>query len=419
MAKVQSLRGMNDILPQESAQWQYVENILKQTLDSYGIEEIRLPVVEKSELFHRGVGAETDIIEKETYDFHDRNHEALTLRPEGTAGCVRAMIEHGLLRNQTRKVWYSGPMYRYERPQKGRYRQFYQLGIEYFGFSGVAIEAELLLAMWRLWQNLGLSPYVTLELNTLGTAANREAYAAALRNYLLPYRDQLDHDSQRRLDNNPLRILDSKHAATRALLADAPRMADHIAEATMQDFQSLSSFLREQGLPVRHNANLVRGLDYYTHTVFEWTTDRLGAQSTLCAGGRYDALVEQLGGPATPAIGLAMGMERLILVLQTAGCLPEATSACDIYLITAGEAAIWHGLSVAEQLREARPDLCIHCNTAATGFKAQFKKADKYGARLAVIIGEDELARQVYSVKFLREDRPQQQLDLNQLLNQL
>lgn len=416
MDKIQSIRGMNDILPSESYQWQFLESTIKIVLDNYGVEEVRLPIVEKSELFHRGVGDGTDIVEKETYDFEDRSQEKLTLRPEGTAGCVRAMIQHGLIKNQTQKVWYMGPMYRYERPQKGRYRQFYQLGIEYFGYNDSVIEAELITLTWRLWQTLNIHQHVTLEINNLGDQQARADYATALVEYFSPIKEQLDSDSQRRLTKNPLRILDSKNEHTQSLLQDAPKIDDYLDENSQNNFKQLCKFLTEKEIHYKVNKHLVRGIDYYTHTVFEWKTNLLGAQDTICAGGRYDALTEQLGGSNTPALGLAMGLERLLLLLASANQLPVKEDQFDICIISSGEASIWKGLSISESIRCVLPNLKIFVNSAQVGFKSQFKRADKLNAKIAIIIGDEEIKAEKFGVKFLQDHVEQQHLTLEDII---
>ncbi|WP_119328228.1 histidine--tRNA ligase [Cysteiniphilum halobium] len=416
MSKIQAVRGMNDILPRDIYKWHFFESAIKQTLHNYGYQEIRLPIIEKSELFHRGVGAGTDIVEKETYDFSDRNNEALTLRPEGTAGCVRAMIEHGLLRNQIQKVWYTGAMFRYERPQKGRYRQFYQLGVEVYGNNHIAQDAEVLSLSWQLWQALGLNTHVTLELNNLGSTQNRSNYVKALVNYLTPLKDQLDEDSQRRLGKNPLRILDSKNENTQQLLDNAPDLHDFIDEEIKQDFNTLINYLSALNIPYRVNTRLVRGIDYYCNTVFEWVTDKLGAQGTICAGGRYDSLVSDLQGPETPAVGFAMGIERIILLLETLQLIPESTQQANIYVIS-DELSIFKAMPIIEKLRKSLPHLTLEQNTSLGSFKSQFKKADKSGAALALVIAEDEINNNTCVVKFLREDKEQVVIQQAQLVD--
>lgn len=408
---------MNDILPAESPVWRYLEEAARRLFDQYGLEEVRLPVVEATELFKRSIGEVTDIVEKEMYTFEDRNGDSLTLRPEGTAGVVRACEEHGLLYNQTQRLWYAGPMFRHERPQKGRYRQFHQIGVECFGFSGPDVDAELIVLTWRLWQALGLQEHVSLQLNTLGTATARQAYREALVGYLTPLRAQLDEDSQRRLDTNPLRILDSKSPQTQALLDDAPSLLDLLDEPCREHFDALRRKLDRQGVPYVVNPRLVRGLDYYGRTVFEWVTGALGAQGTLCAGGRYDGLVEQLGGKPCPAVGFAMGVERLVLLLQTLSLVPpDWLDRLDFFIATAGEDAEDYALEVAERLRGCGRGLRVMQNFGGGSFKAQLKRADKSGAHQAVLIGSDELANRQVTVKSLRSDQPQQTLSLDEFL---
>ncbi len=403
---------MNDILPEQTPAWRYLESTLASLLDGYGYKEIRLPIVEYTELFARGIGEGTDVVDKEMYTFLDRNEESLTLRPEGTAGCVRAVLEHGLSGGgQVQKLWYAGPMFRYEKPQKGRYRQFHQVGVEIFNLPGPDVDAELIVLTWRLWQKLGLADAVTLQLNSLGSSEARATYRDALVAYLRERFDQLDEDSQRRLTTNPLRILDSKNAQTQALLADAPSLADYLDEESRLHFEGVKARLDAVGIRYEINPRLVRGLDYYNRTVIEWVTDKLGAQGTVCAGGRYDGLVGQLGGKPTPGVGFAMGVERLVLLLETLELLPaELNSPADVYLCAFGEAAEVAGLGLAERLRDAIPGLRLLVNAGGGSFKSQFKKADKSGARFALILGEDELAARVVGCKPLRDDAQQQNI---------
>ena len=423
MSKIQAIRGMNDLLPGTSPVWQYLETTIAECVQSYGYREIRFPLLEKTELFKRTIGEVTDIVEKEMYTFDDRNGESLTLRPEGTASCVRACEEHGLLYNQIQRLWYMGPMFRYERPQKGRLRQFHQIGIEAFGLQGPDIDAELLLMTARLWKLLDIDQAVTLEINSLGTAAARSVYKTALVEFLTDVKDQLDEDSQRRLTSNPLRILDSKNAKTQALLADAPQLDDYLDDDSRQHFEALKHMLDTANIVYRVNNRLVRGLDYYGYTVFEWVTDQLGAQGTVCAGGRYNGLVEQLGGRPVPAVGCAMGLERLILLLQTLDKIPESIeSKLDVYILAVGTmngVVEGYALAVGNQLRERFKGIrCLnHCGGG--NFKSQMKKADKSGAALAIILGEDEVATQTISIKYLRDDNPQITLSLMQGLEQL
>ncbi len=405
MSSIHAVRGFNDILPATSHLWSYLENIIQKIAVQYGYQEIRLPILEKTELFVRGVGEITDIVEKEIYSFQDRNQEWLSLRPEGTAGAVRAAIEHGLLHNQIQRLWYRGPMFRYERPQAGRYRQFYQVGFEFFGEADPYADAELILLTARLWKALGVDQHLCLEINSLGTFAERHHYKTKLVEYFTQYKEQLDADSVRRLDKNPLRILDSKNPAMQPLIEGAPKLVDYLTSPTQQHFESVQNLLRANQVAFTVNPRLVRGLDYYTHTVFEWTTTALGAQGTLCAGGRYNELVEQLGGKSTAAIGFAMGLERVLLMVEAAHQrpLPEYPW---IYLISLGEAAKSKALGIAEKLRDAfsRP---IVTDVGLTSLKSQIKRADKSGAELALIIGEEELKADTISIKFLRQEKPQ------------
>lgn len=419
MSKIQAIRGMNDLLPEQSPVWQYVESVVSSTLQQYAYREIRFPIMEQTELFKRSIGEVTDIVEKEMYTFADRNGESVTLRPEGTASCVRACEQNGLLYNQTQKLWYYGPMFRYERPQKGRLRQFHQIGVETFGFEGPDIDAELLLLTARLWKALGIQDAVTLEINSLGTSASRATYRQALIDYLLPLKDQLDSDSQRRLDSNPLRILDSKNPDTQALLADAPQLMDYIEPEAKAHFEHLKEILDAASVKYIVNPRLVRGLDYYDYSVFEWVTDSLGAQGTVCAGGRYNGLVEQLGGKPTPAVGFAMGVERLVLLLETLDVVPESVqSRADIYLVSVGNVQAY-SLKVAEILRDNLHDKVIVSHCGGGSFKNQMKKADKSGAQIAIIIGDDEMANEQLTIKFLREEKAQQTCSLNECISVL
>ncbi len=407
---LQAIRGMNDILPEQTPLWRYLEDCVARLLDGYGYRQIRMPIVEFTELFKRSIGEVTDIVEKEMYTFDDRNGDSLTLRPEGTASCVRAVQEHGLIGGgQPQKLWYIGPMFRHERPQKGRYRQFHQIGIELFNFEGPDVDAELIILTWRLWGLLGLREAVQLELNSLGSSDDRARYRDALVEYLSARFEQLDEDSQRRLASNPLRILDSKNPDTQALLVDAPKLADYLSAEAQTHFDGLKARLEAAGVPYVLNPKLVRGLDYYGKTVFEWTTDKLGAQGTVCAGGRYDGLVEQLGGKPTPAVGFAMGVERLILLIETLDKVPaELARTVDVYVATFGAAAELAALELSERLRDEVPGLRLVVNAGGGSFKSQLKKADKSGALFALILGEDELAQQIVAVKPLRHDDAQQ-----------
>lgn len=405
---------MNDILPQETAHWQHVEEIVRGIVAAYGYQEIRMPIVEKTELFKRSIGEVTDIVEKEMYTFDDRNGDSLTLRPEGTAGCVRCGIENGLLYNQTPRLWYCGPMFRHERPQRGRYRQFHQIGVEAFGMEGPDIDAELIFMSARLLERLGLGEYTVLQLNSLGTAQARQEYRAALVAYLTTHESELDEDSRRRMHANPMRVLDSKNPQMQPLIQEAPSLSDHLDDESRRHFSQLCAILDEAGIRYVINPCLVRGLDYYSRTVFEWVTERLGAQGTVCAGGRYDGLVEQLGGKPTPAVGFAAGMERLVELHKEVGAA-RAQLPPHAYLAMAGEAAVVEGLTLAERLRGALPALRLMSNCGGGGFKAQMKRADKSGAALVLMLGEDEIREGVVSIKYLREDRPQQQVALSEI----
>jgi len=410
MAQIlQAIRGMHDVLPEQTPLWQYAEKIIRDVLGVYGYSEIRLPIVEKTELFKRSIGEVTDIVEKEMYTFEDRNGDSLTLRPEGTAGCLRACLEHGLLHNQTHRLWYYGPMYRHERPQKGRYRQFIQLGVETYGMAGPDIDAELILLMDRLWRRLGIREKVRLQLNSLGTIAERLVYREHLVEYFRENLAQLDEDSLRRLNTNPLRILDTKNPAMQSVVANAPVLMDYLGEETLGHFKAVTTTLDELGVAYELNTRLVRGLDYYSKTVFEWVTDELGSQGTVCAGGRYDGLIEQLGGKANHAVGFAMGIERLLALMETLDDLPLAKPV-DVYLIRVGEKAEQQGLRFAEQIRNAIPELKLQVNCEGGSFKSQFKKADKSGAEYAIILGEDEASSGQASIKFLRSHQEQRTL---------
>ena len=407
--KIQAIRGMNDLLPSDSPRWQFFETKVRQLMLRYGFNEIRTPIVEQTALFARSIGEVTDIVEKEMYTFDDRNSESLTLRPEGTASCVRAAMEHGLLYNQTQRLWYQGPMFRYERPQKGRYRQFHQIGVETFGFDGPDIDAEVILLSARLWQELGLMEHVTLELNSLGSSEARAAYRDTLVAYFEQHRDVLDEDSLRRLTSNPLRILDSKNPAMADMLNTAPQLMDHLDTESREHFEQLTKILEAAGIPYVINPRLVRGLDYYCRTVFEWTTTALGSQGTVCAGGRYDGLVEQLGGKPTPAVGFAMGIERLILLLETLQLIPDdALGGCDVFLLPMDDNATLAAITLAEQLRSELPTLRLQLHCGGGSFKSRMKKADKSNATMAILLGEDEIAEQSATLKFLRDDREQQ-----------
>ena len=414
MANIQAIRGMHDVLPEQTPLWQYAEKIIRDVLANYGYSEIRLPIVEKTELFKRSIGEVTDIVEKEMYTFDDRNGDSLTLRPEGTAGCLRACLEHGLLHNQVHRLWYYGPMYRHERPQKGRYRQFFQFGVETYGMASADIDAELLLLTDRLWKRLGIRSKVRLQLNSLGTIAERLIYREALVTYFQQHLAVLDEDSLRRLTTNPLRILDTKNPAMQDVVANAPELMDYLGEESRAHFHSILEALNALGVAYEINTRLVRGLDYYSKTVFEWVTDELGSQGTICAGGRYDGLIEQLGGKANHAVGFAMGMERLLLLLETIDVKLDAS--VNVYVIRVGEQAQTVGLRLAEQLRSDIPSLKVQLDCAGGSIKSQFKKADKSGAAYALILGEDEVARGEMGVKSLRDPtQAQQNLPLNEI----
>lgn len=405
---IQAVKGMNDILPEEICYWHYIEATLREFSSRYAYEEIRTPILEKTDLFKRSIGEVTDIVSKEMYTFEDRDGTSLTLRPEGTASVIRAGIERGLLYNQTQRFCYFGPIFRHERPQRGRYRQFYQFGLEAVGFAGAEIEAEQILFLARLWREFGIADQIELQINSLGSAACRAAYRDVLVAYLTKHADQLDEDSRLRLNKNPLRILDSKNPAMARLLAEAPVMSHYLDEAATQNFQRLQDLLTAAQVKFIINPRLVRGLDYYSHTVFEWVTASLGAQGTVAAGGRYDALVEQLGGQATQAFGFALGMERIIELLQEFAADRVPKNYPDIYLILVGDKAQKQGLLLAEKIREQLPRLKLLTNTQGGSFKNQFKRADKSGAKLALILGEDEVLKDTITIKYLREEKPQQ-----------
>lgn len=410
---------MNDLLPDQSPVWQYLETQVKTVLQAYGYAEIRTPIVEQTELFKRSIGEVTDIVEKEMYTFEDRNGDSLTLRPEGTASCVRAAEQHGLLYNQVQRLWYTGPMFRHERPQKGRYRQFHQVGAEAFGMDGPDIDAEVIIMSAQLWKRLGLIESVELQLNTLGSAEARVRFKEDLVSYLSARKDLLDADSQRRLESNPLRILDSKDQNTQQLLNDAPHFHDYIDEESKTHFEQLKSLLEAAGIRYRVNSRLVRGLDYYGKTVFEWVTDALGAQGTVCAGGRYDGLVSQLGGKPTPAVGFAMGVERLVLLLEELQLVPQSVrQRIDVYVIGMGDDNLANAMSVAETLRhDAGLRVQLHCGGG--GFKSQMKKADKSGADFAILIGDDERAASEVSLKPLRGNGEQIRVTQDSLVSEL
>jgi histidyl-tRNA synthetase len=410
---IQAIRGMHDVLPEQAPLWEFFEDTVRAWLRSYGYENIRMPVLERTDLFVRSIGEVTDIVEKEMYTFVDQlNGESLTLRPEGTASCVRAAIEHHLLYGGSRRLYYTGPMFRHERPAKGRFRQFHQVGVEALGFPGPDVDAEHMAMCARLWKRLGLDG-ITLEINTLGSSEARGRYRARLVQYLEQNLEQLDQDSRRRLDTNPLRVLDSKNPAMQALIEAAPRLYDDLDSESMRHFDELQTVLRGLNIAYRINPRLVRGLDYYNYTVFEWVTDRLGAQSAVCAGGRYDGLFEQLGGKPAPACGFAMGIERLLTLMEESRA-PAAGAAPDVYLVHSGVEATRLAWRVAEQMRGAGLTVVFHCGGG--GFKAQMKKADASRARFAAIIGDDEAAGQRVTLKPLREQAGQQALPVEQAI---
>ncbi|CZF77279.1 Histidine--tRNA ligase [Grimontia celer] len=402
MAKtIQAIRGMNDCLPTQSPLWQKVEGTVKDVISAYGYSEVRMPIVEMTHLFSRAIGEVTDVVEKEMYTFEDRNGDSLTLRPEGTAGCVRAGIENGLLYNQEQRLWYVGPMFRHERPQKGRYRQFHQFGVEVFGLNGPDVDAELIMMTARLWRKLGIHEHVRLELNSIGSLEARANYREALVAFLMQHEAILDEDCKRRMHTNPLRVLDTKNADIQAVLTDAPKLSEYLDEESKQHFAGLCELLDAAGIQYTVNEKLVRGLDYYNRTVFEWITESLGSQGTVCGGGRYDGLVEQLGGKATPAVGFAMGVERLVLLMETLE-LDDTRPAVDVYMVTAGEGTLVAGMQLAEKLREQVPGLRVMTHFGGGNFKKQFKRADKVGASVALVLGEDEVANNQVTFKDLK-----------------
>lgn len=414
-SRIQAVRGMNDITPQETAEWRRLEHIIRHIMDLYQIREIRMPIVEKTQVFTHSIGQGTDVVEKEMYSFNDRNGDSLSLRPEGTAGCVRAVIQNNLLQTNLLRVWYLGPMFRYERPQKGRTRQFHQTGVEIFGQSGPDADVELILISQQLWKALSISDLV-LEINTLGNAESRTRYRENLIAYFENNIEKLDEDARKRLHTNPLRILDSKNSDMTDLINQAPVIQDSLDEASLQHFNTVCDMLDQVGMPYKKNSRLVRGLDYYNHTVFEWTTDKLGAQSAVCAGGRYDGLFERLGGKATPATGFALGMERLmeLIKLQT----PQEDNKPDAFLVTTGLAADLSPV-MAAKIREAYPDLKLETNLGGGSFKAQFKRADKSDAAVALVIGDNEMEQNQVTVKALRQDLEQFTINLQDLMQNI
>lgn len=418
--KIQAIRGMNDILPTEIFIWQKVESSLRKLARQYGYQEIRFPILEKTELFKRCIGNVTDIVEKEMYTFIDRNGDSLSLRPEGTAGCVRAGIEHGLLYNQIQRWWYLGPMFRHERPQKGRYRQFHQFGVEVFGIAQPHIDAELILMTARLWDELDLKHRLSLQINSLGSSTSRQAHKESLVSYFTQHLKCLDEDSKRRLQTNPLRILDSKNADMLLLIEKAPKLLDYLDANSQKDFSILQKILTHADIRFTINPRLVRGLDYYNKTVFEWviTDEQQAAQNTVCAGGRYDNLVEQLGGHATPAVGFAIGIERLISLLPKLKAANSLT-APDVYFITIGDSAIQKGLIFSEYLRKKLPAVNLMLDVRGDGIRAQFKRADKSAARFALILGDDEVRSSTFIIKNLREKKPQETISQDEIIQKL
>ena len=415
--KLRAIRGMNDILPEVSGTWQYLEAIVQEIVESYGYSEIRLPLLEHTELFKRSIGEVTDIVEKEMYTFADRNGESLTLRPEATAGMVRAGMTNGLFHNQKQKLWTSGPMFRYEKPQAGRYRQFYQFDVEAVGYDGPDVDAELIIMSARMWQRLGISK-INLEINSLGTPEARNRYREALVKYFSGVKNQLDEDSIRRLGQNPLRILDSKNPDMQAIVEAAPVMLDFLDEESAEHFRGLKALLDAAGVTYTENPRLVRGLDYYSRTVFEWVTDALGSQGAVCSGGRYDGLVEKLGGRATPAIGWAMGIERFVALYEACGGETPATDA-DVYIAALGKGTLERAFALAEELRDSIAGIRVEMNLGGGSFKSQMKRADKSGAEFALILGEQELADGCVVLKPMRSALEQTSVALDQLAETL
>ncbi len=412
--KIQAIRGMNDLLPKDSALWLSLEKTIFNLFLSYGFKNIRTPIVEKTDTFCRAIGEATDIVEKEMYSWQESNGESLSLRPEGTAGCVRAMIEHNLPREGIQKVFYQGAMFRHERPQKGRYRQFHQVGVEVFGADNAKIDAELMVMTYSLWQNLGLKN-ITLEINTLGSSEARANYRFLLTDYFTQHKDQLDEDSTRRLSTNPLRILDSKNKDMQSLINAAPKLMDYLDDESSKHFDEFKAYLDYLNIPYVINTRLVRGLDYYNRTVFEWTTTDLGSQGTICAGGRYDGLVEKMGGKPTPAVGFALGLERLILLLE-AQEITLSEPPLSIYLVILGDDAQLRSMQVATQLHHALPEAILYNDITLGSFKAQFKKADKANADFALILGEEEMSNNQISIKPLKGQGLQQAMSLDEVI---
>lgn len=415
--QISAIRGMNDVYGDDANAFDFLISSAEKTLKQYGYHAVRLPIVEKTELFARSIGEVTDIVEKEMYTFADRNGDSLTLRPEGTAGCVRAVVQNGLAHNQIQKLYYTGPMFRYERPQKGRYRQFHQFGVEVFGLASSDIDAELIVLSARLWDQLGLEN-LELQINSLGSKEARAEYREILVTYLNAHKDQLDEDSLRRLDTNPLRILDTKNPEMKSLVEQAPKLIDHLDEESVEHFEAVKSHLDDLGIEYVVNPNLVRGLDYYNRTVFEWVTTELGAQGTVCAGGRYDGLVEQIGGKPTPAVGFAMGIERLVTLLMDHNKVPDNHQP-DVFVVSVGANVARPAMVLSEMLRDGLPGIKVQMNLGGGSFKSQFKKADKSGAKYALVIGEQEVADQVVAIKNLRQESEQQTVVWQDLVNHL
>lgn len=411
--KPRAVRGMNDILPDISGTWRYLESVVREIVESYGYREIRLPLLERTDLFNRSIGEVTDIVEKEMYTFLDRNGESLTLRPEATAGMVRAGMTHGLFHNQKQKLWTMGPMFRYEKPQQGRYRQFYQFDVEAMGFDGPDIDAEIIIMSARMWQRLGISK-LKLEINSLGTPESRHRYREALVDYFSGVKNQLDEDSIRRLEQNPLRILDSKNPDMKTIVASAPIMLDYLDEESVEHFSGLRALLDVAGIEYTVNPRLVRGLDYYSRTVFEWVTDALGSQGAVCSGGRYDGLVEKLGGRATPAVGWAMGIERLVALFEVCGGQAPVVNA-DVYIVALGSGTLQRAFALAEELRDHIDGIRIELNLGGGSFKSQLKRADKSNAQYALILGEQELADGCIGLKPLRSADEQESIAFEEL----
>jgi histidyl-tRNA synthetase len=412
-AQIQAVRGMNDVLPADIGLWQRLEAAARELLEAYGYGEIRVPILEHTELFQRAIGEYTDVVEKEMYSFADQGGESLTLRPEATAGIVRAVIENGMLRGQRHKLWCWGPMFRHEKPQKGRFRQFHQIDVEAVGFPGPDVDAELIALLARLWRRLGLTS-VKLHVNSLGTPESRRLYRSKLASYFRAHEPHLDADSRRRLETNPLRILDSKHPQMQGLIAEAPLLTEHLDPASREHFDALLAALTSMGIEFVVNPRLVRGLDYYGRTVFEWVTDALGAQDAVCAGGRYDGLIAQLGGESTPAVGFALGMERTVELLRLAAAQVQGRPP-DVYVIVSGERSGAAGFRVIEMLRDALPQLRFELSLGGGNFKTQFRRADRSGAQLALIMGDDELDRGAAALKPLRQDAGQSECALEEL----